>query len=313
MTTLPDFSKIPFLNVGHINAVFQIRLPEFLDRQLDRYLITIRQKRDATGLVCLAIALQLIENRDKLPGLSIRADSPDQPQFNIPAVGNAPEITVEFNAAAIEEIPAAYGVHQKRFYSSVLQAYPVAWKWIVQLTACYQVHPLQVNDVANYFKQFRDFLKITSFNGHEVNGKAVLPYVKFFTSTMKWPHSDFSKKIVANDEIRAAFLSDSSYVKHHTTFSATAGLCRQLIDGLGSRVVNFKITEQMIEAVDQSLANYWDPVLNREIPVQLIAMAAAYAQFRGMDYGNWIQGKRALSQTRPILVGAWKRMFESLL
>jgi hypothetical protein len=194
-----------------------------------------------------------------------------------------------------------------------LQAYPVAWKWIVQLTACYQVHPLQANDVANYFKQFRDFLKITSFNGHEVDGKAVLPYIKFVTSTMKWPHSDFSKKIVSNDEIRSTFLSDSSFVKHHTTFSATAGLCRQLIDGLGSHVVNFKITEQMIEAVDQSLANYWDPVLNREIPVQLIAMAAAYAQFRGMDYGNWIQGKRALSQTRPILVGAWKRMFESLL
>jgi hypothetical protein len=86
--------------------VFQIRLPEVLDRKLDRYLIAIRQKRDATGLVCLAIALLLIENRDKLPGLSIPADSPDQPQFNVPAVGNAPEITVEFNASAFEEIPA---------------------------------------------------------------------------------------------------------------------------------------------------------------------------------------------------------------
>jgi hypothetical protein len=69
----------------------------------------------------------------------------------------------------------------------------------------------------------------------------------------------------------------------------------------------------MIEAVDQSLANYWDSELNGKIPVQLVAMAAVYAQVCGMDYGNWIQGKRALSQTRPILVVAWKRMFESLL
>jgi hypothetical protein len=290
-----------------------LRLPEDLDRQLDRYLITIRQKPDATGLVCLAIALQLIENRDKLPGLAIRPDSPDQPQFNIPAVGNTPEITVEFNAAAIEEIPAAYGVHQKRFYSMVLQVYPIAWKWIVQLTACYQVHRLQIKDVANYFKQFPEFFEITSFNGHEVDSAAILPYIKFVTSTMKWPHSDFSKKIVANDEIRATFLSDSSFVKRRTTFSATAKLCRQLIDGLGSHVSEFQINEQMIEAVDQSLANYWDSKFNGKIPVQLIAMAAAYAQFRGRDYGNWIQGNRALSQTRPILVGAWKRMFESLL
>ncbi|EFX78316.1 hypothetical protein DAPPUDRAFT_320590 [Daphnia pulex] len=316
-TPSPEVPKVPHgMNpwvLGALSALLQIPLPENLDRQLDRYLIAIRQKRDATGLVCLAIALQLIENREKLPGLAIRADSPDQPQFNLPPVGNTPEITVEFNAAAIEAIPAAYGVHQKRFYSSVLQAYPVAWKWIVQLTACYQVHPLQANDVANYFKQFRDFLKITSFNGQEVNGNAVLPYIKFVTSTMKWPHSDFSKKIVANDEIRAAFLSDSSFVKRRTTFSATAGLCRQLIDGLGSHVSEFQINDKMIEAVDRSLAIYWDPELNGKIPVQLIAMAAAYAEFQGRDYGNWIQGKRALSKTRPILVGAWKRMFESLL
>jgi hypothetical protein len=53
-----------------------LRLPEDLDRQLDRYLIAINQKRDATGLVCLAIALQLIENRDKFSSLSIRPDSP---------------------------------------------------------------------------------------------------------------------------------------------------------------------------------------------------------------------------------------------
>jgi hypothetical protein len=152
-----------------------LRLPEDLDRQLDRYLIAINQKRDATGLVCLAIALQLIENRDKFSSLSIRPDSPDQPQFNIPAVGHAPEITVHFNAAAIEEIPATYGVARKHFYSSVLQAYPVAWKWIVQLTACYQVHRLQIKDVANYFNQFPDFKKITSFNGHEVDCTAVLP------------------------------------------------------------------------------------------------------------------------------------------
>lgn len=110
-------------------------LEENLDRQLDRYLLTINQKRAATGVICLAIALQLIDNREKFSKLSIRPDSPDKPQFNLPAVGNAPEITVDFNAAAIEAIPAAYGVDQKRFYSLVLQIYPVAWKWIVQLTA----------------------------------------------------------------------------------------------------------------------------------------------------------------------------------
>jgi hypothetical protein len=139
-------------------------LEEDMDRQLDRYLLTINQKRDATGVICLAIALQLIDNREKFSNLSIRANSPDQPQFHLPAVGNAPEITVEFNAAAIEAIPAAYGVDQKRFYSLVLQIYPAAWKWIVQLIACCQVHFLKDTDVANYFNQFPDFKKITSFN-----------------------------------------------------------------------------------------------------------------------------------------------------
>jgi hypothetical protein len=284
---------------------------EDLDRQLDRYLFTINQKTDATGLVCLAIALQLIENRDKLRTLPIRSYSPAQPQFNIPAVGHAPEITVDFNASAIEAIPATYGGARKRFYSSVLQAYAVAWKWIVQLTACSQVHRLQIKDVANYFNQFPEFNKITSFNGHEVDCTAVLRYVEFTASQIKWPKHQI---LVANDEIRAAFLSDSSFVKHHTTFSATAGLCRQFIDGLGgSHAKELQINEQMIEAVDRSLANYWDPVLNREIPVQLVAMAAVYAQVCGRDYGNWIQGKRALSRTDPMFVDTWKNLFKHWL
>jgi hypothetical protein len=287
-----------------------LRLTEDLDRQLDRYLIAINQKRDATGLVCLAIALQLIENYEKFSSLSIRPDSPAQPQFNIPAVGHAPEITVHFNAAAIEEIPAAYGVARKHFYSSVLQAYAVAWKWIVQLTACSQVHPLQIKDVANYFNQFPDFKKITSFNGHEVDCSAILPYVKFTAPGIKWPQSDRAHKLVANDEIRADFLSDSFFVKHHTTFSPTAEICRQLIDGLGCHVGEFEIDEEMIEAVDRSLANYWDRSFHAKIPVKLRAMAAAYAEFQGRDYANWTEGKRALSETNPILIDIWKDMFK---
>ena len=287
-----------------------LRLPEELDRQLDRYLIAIRQKRDATGVVCLAIALQLMDNQEKFSTLSIRPDSPAHPQFKIPAFGFAPEITVAFDADAIEAIPAVYGVAQKHFYSMVLQAYPVAWKWILQLTACSQVHPLKALDVANYFKQFPDFMRITSFNGWEVDGASVLPYVKFTAPGIKWPQSDRTQKLVANDEIRATFLSDSFFVKHYTTFSPTAEICRQLIDGLGSHVNKFEIDEEMIEAVDQSLAHYWDREFNAKISVKLIAMAALYAQFHGRDFASWTEGRRALSETNPILIDIWRGMFK---
>jgi hypothetical protein len=40
-------------------------LPHALDRQLDRYLLTNGLESDSTGVVCVAIALQLIENIDK--------------------------------------------------------------------------------------------------------------------------------------------------------------------------------------------------------------------------------------------------------
>jgi hypothetical protein len=293
------------------------RLPQFLDRQLDRYLLAIRQKRDATGVVCLAIALQLIDNQEKFSLIRILPQSPAQSQFNIPAVGNAPKITVTFDADAIEAIPAVYRVvhaHLKNFYSMVLQAYPVAWKWIVQLTACNQVHKLTDIHVANYFKHFPDFKNITSFNGYEVDGKAVLPYLKFCTGAIKWPQSDGSQTLAANDEIRATFLSDSNFVKRHTTYSASAEICRELIDELGTHVNKFEIDEEMIEAVDQSLANYWDQELNAKIPVKLIAMAATYAQFRGKGYGNWFQGKKAVYETLPSgSIEIWQHMFQSLL
>lgn len=130
-------------------------LPEELDRQLDRYMLTKGLERDTTGVVCLAIALQLMENKDKFKSLLllyIRSDSPAKPQFDIPAAQTtqhgllraetpAAKITVEFNAAAIEE----FGAEQKHFFSMVLQVYPLAWKWIVQLAACYQVNYSRVD------------------------------------------------------------------------------------------------------------------------------------------------------------------------
>jgi hypothetical protein len=85
----------------------------------------------------------------------------------------------------------------------------------VQLTACCQVHFLKDTDVANYFNEFPDFKKITSFNGHEVDRNAVYRYIKFTAPGIKWPKS---QKLVANDEIRSTFLSDSSFVTAHDLF-----------------------------------------------------------------------------------------------
>jgi hypothetical protein len=50
-------------------------LPESLDRQLDRYMVKTGLERDATGVVCLAIALQLMEHEDQFKSISI-LDSP---------------------------------------------------------------------------------------------------------------------------------------------------------------------------------------------------------------------------------------------
>jgi hypothetical protein len=51
-------------NRGWFEGICQT-LPHALDRQLDRYLLTNGLESDSTGVVCVAIALQLIENIDK--------------------------------------------------------------------------------------------------------------------------------------------------------------------------------------------------------------------------------------------------------
>lgn len=118
---LLDWNRVYFLEMC-------LTLDGVLDRQLDRYLLTNGLESDSTGVVCVAIALQLIENIDKFESVSIRS-SPAQLQFNLPARAGdlATETTVEFNAEAIEAIPEDFAA-QKHFYSMVLQAYPHAWK-----------------------------------------------------------------------------------------------------------------------------------------------------------------------------------------
>lgn len=292
-------------------------LPESLDRQLDRYMVKTGLERDATGVVCLAIALQLMEHEDQFKSISI-LDSPVQPQFDVPAVAEtsrlgfsrartpAANITVKLNAAAIEE----FGAEQKHFFSMVLQVYPLAWKWIVQLAACYQVNYNRVDSrlVVNYFKHLREIQPvIASFGNSLVSGAIVLPYIKFAATKMKSKH-----RLVEDEDIRATFLTGCSFIKRYTTFSATAELCRQLIDGIGPESSLKIIGAELIKVVDESLTNYWDPQFNEKIPVKLRAVAAVYAQVQGKDYGNWKQGEKALSETPPNFISTWRSLFRRL-
>jgi hypothetical protein len=282
-----------------------------LDRQLDRYLLTNGLDSDSTGVVCVAIALQLIENIFKFKSVSIRSDSPAQLQFNLPARAGAlaTEPTVEFNAEAIEAIPEDFAA-QKHFYSMVLKAYPHAWKWIVQLSACYQVNcnRLDIRVVTNYFKQLPEIQPIvSSFDNTPVSGASVHPYIKCSATCMKLLH-----KLVDDEQIRTEFLSDSLLVKRYATFSATAGICRQMIDGLGPEASLKMIGAKMIKVVDESLTNYWDPNFNEKIPDKLRAVAAVYAQVHEINYGNWIQGKKALSEVPGSFVNSWRAFFRRL-
>jgi hypothetical protein len=102
-------------------------------------------------------------------------------------------------------------------------------------------------------------------------------------------------------------------VKRYATFSATAGICRQMIDGLGLEFSLEMIGADMIKVVDDSLTNYWDPKLNEKIPDKLRAMAAVYAQVHEINYGNWIQGKKALAKfPYSFLVNSWRADFQRL-
>ncbi|EFX87150.1 hypothetical protein DAPPUDRAFT_97441 [Daphnia pulex] len=302
-----DFMLDP--NRGWFERICQT-LPHALDRQLDRYLLTNGLDSDSTGVVCVAITLQLIENIDKFKCVWIRSDSPAQLQFNLPARAGALAIdtTVEFNTEAIEAIPEDCA-EQKHFYSMVLQAYPHAWKWIVQLSACYQVNynRLDISAVTNYFKQLPEIQPIvSSFDNTPVSGASVHPYIKFSATCMKLLH-----KLVDDEQIRTEFLSDSLFVKRYATFSATAGICRQMIDGLGLEFSLKIIGAEMIKVVDESLTNYWDANFNEKIPDKLRAMAAVYAQVHEINYGNWTQGKKALAKF-PSFVNSWRALFRRL-
>jgi hypothetical protein len=72
------------------------------------------------------------------------------------------------------------------------------------------------------------------------------------------------------------------------------------------------IGAEMIKVVDDSLTNYWDPKLNEKIPDKLRAVAAVYAQVHDIDYGNWIQGKKALSKFPENFVNSWRAVFRRI-
>lgn len=119
-------------------------------------------------------------------------------------------------------------------------------------------------------------------------------------------------RLTTHQSVVHLFIRTSLFVKRYATFSATTGICRQMIDGLGPEASLKMIGAEMIKVVDDSLTNYWDPNFNEKIPDKLRAMAAVYAQVHEINYGNWTQGKKALSKIRENVVNSWRALFRRL-
>lgn len=146
--------------------------------------------------------------------------------------------------------------------------------WLLDLTACHQVKPLNARNIANYFR---------ANSRVNISGREILKVVDFAAITIE--------RIMGNEQY-VALLEDSKFMTYHTSYSSSAKLAVEMIDSAPG-VTHVFFSAATRAAIAASAADPSNRALNEAIPEQVILATHAYLSAFGKLPENWFQGDRA--------------------
>lgn len=286
-TPAPAPTSDPFLKFfqGSIAAGVGSMLPGAIGPDIMKMVTDHNKQLDTTGAVYIALCMTYMI----MPGAIFmkQSDFTKDPFISITARtratdGTVTAVTTPYAITSIETIPES---EEKVFGILLTQALVGARRWLLDLTACWQVRPLKAANVQGYFQ---------SMNGTTVRGAEIVPFFNAVKNSMD--------TIMENDQYRA-LLSKNKFMKYHTSSSSTAGLVKRAVQACRSFIAISPVTAA---SVNSALSRYWDLNEADKIPRNLVAFAHAYLSAAKSLPENWYQGNAARDEIGDGLYLKWR-------
>ncbi|APG78140.1 hypothetical protein [Beihai sesarmid crab virus 3] len=164
------------------------------------------------------------------------------------------------------------------FCKSVYESIDGAFRWLVDLIACYQTRPMNGTNIESYFM---------AISGTRVRGKIIVPLIEFAAASFP--------KVTDNSDLRTG-LSKAKFMRYHTAKCSTPGLVSRFLNSVPT--LRAKLADATVEAlIADAVADYWDLDKAELIPKRLLVAAFIYFEVSKIEVGDWYQGKRAMSET----------------
>lgn len=168
-----------------------------------------------------------------------------------------------------------------------------AYGYLITLAACYQVSPLNANNIKSY---------LASKGIIDGDNDGTLALVRCVAARLP--------KIINIPELRE-YLEASEYFKYHTTVSSSGALAYGMYQALGDFTV-YLLTEEEIDIIQRAAAAPSNATAQSEISDKIKVMTKAYLQAFDINVGSWYQGDRAVRSFPAATYEAYKNVFNAI-
>jgi len=172
------------------------------------------------------------------------------------------------------------------FFRKCVNAFNVAMKWLIELSAAHQVRALKPENVNSYY---------ASQNILNINGTQILNIINAFSMMIA--------KIMPIENARN-MLQDTDWMRYHTNATSTPMLVQKAIDFVGEAIPGFW-GEETVNAVTAAIAAPWNKALADAIPRKAVAATSAILYALKQRPMGWYQGDKAKAATPPSTYSAW--------
>jgi len=192
-----------------------------------------------------------------------------------PAGGAAPQATTWDGQNAVPAGTFADEVNPEEFAACVASI-PNAIRWVMDLTACFQVKELNPGNVANYFAGVPKL---------RVTGRLLVPLFSYTASR-------FAQ--IMTDQNARATLTQNVFITYHTSYASTPKLCEEMLNA-STAITSAILSAAQRNAIANAVTNIHDAAACNAIDTKTIACCHAYLAAFGKLPDNWYQGDKAKS------------------
>nr|UNI74148.1 MAG: hypothetical protein [brine shrimp yue-like virus 2]UNI74150.1 MAG: hypothetical protein [brine shrimp yue-like virus 2]UNI74152.1 MAG: hypothetical protein [brine shrimp yue-like virus 2] len=240
---------------------------------------------DDKGVASAALLYALFQLN--LSDIKVQSNNFSRAQYKGPSATD-PATKVVYDSDNVDAIPNNdHGSWFKKF----LVATEPARGWLIDLTACHQIKPLDAANIEHFF---------AGLNGTKVSANFILLIIRVAAGHLP--------KVMENPYLRDLVV-DSDFIEYHTSAASTAKLAEKVMGELGL-IRRLFISDRERDIVLEAVEDRWSISAQNAIPMEVRGVTRAYLDALNLLPDNWYQGFKILNAIPLMRYRSWVSFFK---